>query len=454
MILTEQIGAMALIDELRANDIALEEHLNADQKKSALCNRIRDYYNKKGIAVTDDLINLGVQEYFKNRLRFIPTTLTPMERVFASLYISRERWLKKSVATLVTAIVLIFATVSAESWLEGNRIERRLVLEETYRRDLQALKIRFAQTNIEATNLSLWTPTFVGSAYKEWTTDVYDGLSSASETVHGLPDQLDAGELAYSKLRKEDEKIGVLEDLIKIKPRWESLDQQMVELETRSETEEWYPPVAKSWSELKAQANSPGTDVATLKQGLISLNKLLRTQATVASEQKDLEATYAAAIGSGIAGRDKIRVDEIFALAKSSLVALNVDDFKSRAHELEYLNDLAATELQYRVVNRPGTKSGVERTYNSSGGKKWYGVVEAVNQSGKPFAMRVTDSESSLVSTERLFAVEISQERYQRMKDDKLSDGIVDDAVLGTKPIGKLEFIRNTGVLPGLITRW
>lgn len=454
MTITQQIGAMALIDELRANDIALEEHLNADQQKSALFERIRDYYKKKGIAVNDELINMGVQEYFKNRLRFIPTTLTPLERALATLFITRNRWLKKTVATCLSLIVLTVVTVNAKSWLEAASAERRMVQEQTYEKDLNSLKERVNQTAKEVFALSLWTPKFTSSAYLGWMSNVKDSLSEATSSVYTLPNQLDADERDISSLEAAAENVDSVQSLVKAKSHWVSLEEQMGQLAARSETEKWYPPVAKAWSDLRAQASDGGADIVALHQSLIALNRLLRVQSTVDSKQKALEEKFRAAIASGIAGKDRNRVEEVYEMARRNLGDFNMDDFQSKASELAYLSEIATTELQYRVVNRPGTKSGVERTYNSSGGKKWYGVVEAINGSGHPFAMRVTDSESSRVSNATIFAVEITQSRYQEMKEDKLSDEIVDDAILGTKPIGKLEFTRNTGVLAGLITIW
>lgn len=69
-LLCEQLGAMALVDQLRHQQMEIEEHLNMPQRRTAVAARIREYYQNNGIAFTDAQIDQGVREFFDQRLTF------------------------------------------------------------------------------------------------------------------------------------------------------------------------------------------------------------------------------------------------------------------------------------------------------------------------------------------------------------------------------------------------
>ena len=69
-LLSEQLGAMALVDQLRHQQMEVEEHLNMPQRRTAVAARIREYYQNNGIAFTDAQIDQGVREFFDKRLTF------------------------------------------------------------------------------------------------------------------------------------------------------------------------------------------------------------------------------------------------------------------------------------------------------------------------------------------------------------------------------------------------
>lgn len=50
--------------------------------------------------------------------------------------------------------------------------------------------------------------------------------------------------------------------------------------------------------------------------------------------------------------------------------------------------------LTLNIVDRKGTKSGVERNYKASGGKSWFVVVEATDSSSNVMKVPVTSAET------------------------------------------------------------
>lgn len=68
--LADQMGAMALVDDLRHRRREIEEHLDLPKREAEVAERIRVYYKSQGIDCDDALVNEGVREFFRHRLVF------------------------------------------------------------------------------------------------------------------------------------------------------------------------------------------------------------------------------------------------------------------------------------------------------------------------------------------------------------------------------------------------
>jgi hypothetical protein len=89
--LSEQLGAMALVDELRHQQMQLQEHLDLAQRQAEVTQRIRAYYQHQGIPYDDELVERGVREFFARRFEFEAPALAWHERLRVSLVIPRHR---------------------------------------------------------------------------------------------------------------------------------------------------------------------------------------------------------------------------------------------------------------------------------------------------------------------------------------------------------------------------
>lgn len=73
--LSEQMGAMALVDELRHQRKQVQEHLDLPRRRAEIAEHIRTYYQNHNIAFDDNLIEQGVRQVFARRLLLeIPPT--------------------------------------------------------------------------------------------------------------------------------------------------------------------------------------------------------------------------------------------------------------------------------------------------------------------------------------------------------------------------------------------
>lgn len=89
--LGEQLGAMAIVDELRHKQMVVDEHLDLPKRRAEVAQRIRDYYAAHRLAVDDELIEQGVRAYFAQRLEFEPGPGDDAERDKALQYIAAQR---------------------------------------------------------------------------------------------------------------------------------------------------------------------------------------------------------------------------------------------------------------------------------------------------------------------------------------------------------------------------
>ena len=112
-------------------------------------------------------------------------------------------------------------------------------------------------------------------------------------------------------------------------------------------------------------------------------------------------------------------------------------------------------EVELRIVDRPGSRSGVWRTNDGGRTKIYYLVVEAVDPAGRTVPMDIKSVENGRTATVKSFAIHVPQSEYDRVARDKQSDGLVDDREAGEKPAGSLGFKWSIPAMDGqMITDW
>jgi hypothetical protein len=104
------------------------------------------------------------------------------------------------------------------------------------------------------------------------------------------------------------------------------------------------------------------------------------------------------------------------------------------------LNDLAArlaASYTVRIVNRPGEPSAVWRVPAANPrARNYYLVVEAVDRDGRPVEVPITSEEDGRVSRVSRWALRVPEAEFERVRRDKLADGIIDQPVIGQKVAG------------------
>jgi hypothetical protein len=81
-------------------------------------------------------------------------------------------------------------------------------------------------------------------------------------------------------------------------------------------------------------------------------------------------------------------------------------------------------------------------------------VVDAVDPESTPVKLSIRNDETNQVETVSRFAVRVPIETYDAVRDDKASNGIVQNARMAEKRRGFLEPEFRMPVLEGRLTQW
>ncbi|MEM9144589.1 MAG: DUF6384 family protein [Pseudomonadota bacterium] len=122
---------------------------------------------------------------------------------------------------------------------------------------------------------------------------------------------------------------------------------------------------------------------------------------------------------------------------------------------LDALRSDIQVAFEIRVVSRHGTPSGVHRVPDvNQAARNYYLIVEAIGTDGNAIPRRITSEETGRSETVSIWGKRVPKALFDRVGTDKRADGIVDDAVLGTKSAGQVRIEWRTELPDGAITAW
>jgi len=199
------------------------------------------------------------------------------------------------------------------------------------------------------------------------------------------------------------------------------------------------------------------------QKGIIdrALNDLESVQAAIGSIRslgtgfKDLESLHAEALK---AVREKGVAQKIDALYNNALSAVKSGDLetaKTARDALQYTRDMLEKEYTLQIVSRPGTPSGVWRyPVDSRTARNYYLIVEAVLPSGQRLKLPITSEEDGKVRTVSEWGLRVEPQVFERVREDKQQDGIVNHKTVGFKQRGYLTPNYTVATTGDTITEW
>lgn len=164
-------------------------------------------------------------------------------------------------------------------------------------------------------------------------------------------------------------------------------------------------------------------------------------------------ANAAREVTTGEAGRARI-----IAIEQEGRTALEAEErgaaWAAIAELGQLRRDLTAV-YDVRVVSRPGERSGVFRIPDDAPlARNYYLIVEAIDGRGKAIDVPVISEETQSVHRVSRWGQRVSRDAYDRIAADKADDQIIQAAVIGRKPAGRLYPEFNVATPGGAIVEW
>lgn len=469
--LSEQIGAMAHIDDLRHRQLAVQEHLNLPARRQDVAKLLRVYYDSQNIVVDDGLIEQGIRQYFARRLAYEAPPLGRIEQRLALLYISRSRWLRKFVLSLTAAVTVTVGGAYALAVMDDNQTYQVVQQVEAERNAMGVLIARLQQNTrrIDEIGATLDTHPLPAGArllnkghalLKEATLGL--GLPALTAPVSADNRETIVTELAARKpaLDKVNDLLQQSTSLIDRAIRLIQLNAQLAERINQPDFFDLsvrHPVLLRAVGDAQESIERGDTEeMAVIEDRVAQVDRLTKAVDEVAALTAPFEATKAHFAAMSLKPDERARVAALATAFSAAAVKLQVTQAQQALDDMQQLETYAAAALVFNVVDRAGVKSGVERNYNPSGGKSWYLITEALDSAGKPVAVPVTSVETGAQRFATTFGIRVAQAEYDRVKADKLADGHVDDKLIGRKPADSLSvaYTPRTSSQPDMILEW
>lgn len=382
---------MDAVDEIRHSQKS-PDALMTDEGYAEARETLRGVYESQGIAVTDEMLDKGIEAFREDRFRF-KRLENGFPRFLALAYVKR---VSIAVGFVCLVVLSVGAGVLHNQFVTVPEQRRIAAIEKLYTVDLP--------------NQLKRAVTVSQSAISKAPADNRDSLLEALNAA-----QTRAQLAITERNSKASEYVGRVEQVGKQASR-------LAEAAAQEELER------QRLAQLKSDTSD---DLEHLKLTIFAGMDYYQNEAT-----KD-------AVLSHLSNAERLFTNGDF---RGAGAAIN--------RGLEFTN-FVATPLTFKIVQEKGVKSGVRRTNpKHPDAKIHYLVVDALDPSGTPLPIEVENVETGEKTITSRFAVRVTAEKYEAVKQDKISDGLLDDRLVGRKDAftSEITWLANS---PGtIITRW
>lgn len=168
-----------------------------------------------------------------------------------------------------------------------------------------------------------------------------------------------------------------------------------------------------------------------------------------------LEAAYAKVKDIAKTPEITAKGDALLGAAQLDLKNENASAATANIKALETMAQDLAVSYTIRIVSRPGEYSGVFRLHDDSDEvKNYYLIVEALDAAGNTLSVNITSEEDQATRRTKIWGVRVPETVFQSVAADKRDDQIIQDAVIGQKPVGVIEPDFEVDTLGGYILEW
>jgi hypothetical protein len=169
---------------------------------------------------------------------------------------------------------------------------------------------------------------------------------------------------------------------------------------------------------------------------------------------RELAAAHQAAIAEAQVPEARQRADVLRSQGAAAIDRGNAVEARAAVAELDALASALRQEYVLRIAGRPEDDTGFFREHASFQGRAYFVVVDAIDPRGNPVRLPIRNDETNETETVSRLAVRVPIATFNAVRNDKATNGIVQNTRLGEKRRGYLEPEFTMPVLDGRITRW
>lgn len=451
--LSDQLSAMAIIDDLYQRQQLLLEHLDREQLQHSLQEKIKNYYQSQGQFVDDKTIEQGINLWFYRRLRFIEPKRSWFQHFLVNCYLKR-----KFVFTILGVTLILLALIISSELDRAKKLNHNI--SNTYnhivdaKRSLVDLNRKFLDINNYSANLTqvaanklkteiagLLKQNIIPSVLKPVleTTFVTDSQKEVLQNLQQLGSSVDHQLTAISS--KISELTQLLEDDKKLS--------QLIYSDAFINASKQYPILQVTVDKLLDSLNQGQKHI-----NFNDIEALYNSVERARTLENKIEADSRRFKALNVPEFDMASVTALQKGLSADLKNLNFTNVENYQQMIAYYIQLAQTPLTLTIIDNPNYKSGVERTHNNTNGRSWYLIVSPISANGKPTSLWVTSIETGDTKLVTMFGQQVSQEAFNYVKADKIKDGHIDNNQLCNKPISRLTFDCPSSVKSGRILEW
>lgn len=464
--LVDQLGVMRIVDKLRFDENKLAEYMNTNEQKAKLIEKIKAGYDAERVKVEEDVIEQGVEIWYRDRLRYVESS-TPW---YIQLYISRAKWLKKSIATvailllLVAVMQLIFSLQKTmELDRSSNEIDSAVLIISTYRPgplESGGSDIINKWLNLNGIGVKERNYPFISQSIRE----AVETGNQIRSLIAGIEDEIQKGRLAISSSEIPNLKnlSTKLKDYQEVTKGVAGIQQSLIAFihsinefnHVRSDgIIASHAPLRALESEIESLLEKPGVRIEEINKALSHLRSKVELAKNAVAIREEAQRLLNRSLEQLISDKDKALAKTLAGRIINSVNELTNPGVSDLDH-LRLVERLSRTELKLVINPNDTHRNGVEREFDGSGGKSWYVIVQPLDETGAAVELKIHSVETGKEKFTNVFGLRTTKERYEDLKRDKLDNGIIENRTAGIKPIGKLDFDLSPGFDYEHILEW
>lgn len=456
--LSEVMLAMDIVDTLRHHRSIVEAELNEDAREQAFIDRVKAIYESQGIDVPDEVVAQGVRALEEDRFTYEPPERTFTVRL-AEIYVTRGSWGPKVlvVGLLVAALLGWFwwsKRQKSQALVEGfaARVASVETDREATRRRLEELARELAQAGEGAEPTVLGDLRATASTLVEATRARLANTTPTDKIEELDPDAYPDAREDFDRRLEERRRIatsirgdvgriaGQLETIRHLRSLGAEVPRVMALLAGLQVSQEDAGRIRTLRDQ--AEAAIDAGDAATAKERVETLAGVVG-RLRESADLRELAERGITTVRASVAGlRLKDGLDEemadverrIHAAAKSGAS----EEVRGLLRSLRRIGTVANQTYQLRIVSREGKRTGFWRhPWDRPNVRNHYINVEAIGRDGRPMALEFKSDEDQSLRRSTVIGVRVPEEVWNRIRQDKVDNGIVDDNVFGEKQRGR-----------------